>query len=177
MLPETIRQGQQSSSSWGGSAAASCSSSKSPEERRRCSRRVLATGLLSLSVAFLLVWESGSLERLAETPIRDPGRVLLVTAHPDDEVIFFASTISALHASGREVFLLCLTNGKVQSCSELSVNIENLTKKTKGPSFLRCEHYTCMHWTVCAHLSAILPKPPTIWNITRQDPCCRLDHL
>jgi hypothetical protein len=113
MLPETHRQAQQFPSSRGGSLGNLHGSvGKTPEERRRCSRRVLATGLLSLSVAFLLLLESGALELLAETPISNPGRVLVVTAHPDDEVIFFASTISALHSSGLEVFLLCLTNGE-----------------------------------------------------------------
>ena len=50
---------------------------------------------------------------MTDAPISQPGRVLLVTAHPDDEVIFFASSVTALHAAGAEVFLLCLTSGEV----------------------------------------------------------------
>ena len=71
----------------------------------------MIASLLALCVVCLLLLESGSVGRLAESPISNPGRVLLVTAHPDDEVIFFSSTITALHASDVEVFLLCLTNG------------------------------------------------------------------
>jgi len=40
------------------------------------------------------------------------GRVLFVTAHPDDECMFFAPTILALTRSGQyDVFLLCLSSG------------------------------------------------------------------
>lgn len=97
--------------------------------------------LLALCVGSLLVLESGSVGRLAESPISNPGRVLLVTAHPDDEVIFFSSTITALHASGFQVFLLCLTNGTsfapctetVQSlCAGSLVLTSQVTTQHKG---------------------------------------------
>jgi len=40
------------------------------------------------------------------------GRVLFVTAHPDDECMFFAPTILALTRCGQyDVFLLCLSSG------------------------------------------------------------------
>jgi len=40
------------------------------------------------------------------------GRVLFVTAHPDDECMFFAPTILFLTRSGQyDVFLLCLSSG------------------------------------------------------------------
>ena len=78
--------------------------------RNRCSSTSL--GLLTfVAVGLLLVW-SGGVSKLTDSPIAQPGKVLLVTAHPDDEVIFFSSTVTALHASGAEVFLLCLTNGR-----------------------------------------------------------------
>lgn len=38
-------------------------------------------------------------------------RVLLVTAHPDDECMFFSPTLSSLAATGAELWLLCLSTG------------------------------------------------------------------
>jgi hypothetical protein len=38
--------------------------------------------------------------------------VLLLTAHPDDEVMFFAPTIRGLRSSDSEIKVLCLSNGK-----------------------------------------------------------------
>lgn len=38
-------------------------------------------------------------------------RVLIVTAHPDDECMFFGPTIFRLCEQGAEVYLLCLSNG------------------------------------------------------------------
>ncbi|GBF89810.1 hypothetical protein Rsub_02514 [Raphidocelis subcapitata] len=38
-------------------------------------------------------------------------RLLLVTAHPDDEAMFFAPSLAHFAARGREVSLLCLSNG------------------------------------------------------------------
>lgn len=77
--------------------------------RNRC--RTAGLCLLILAAAGIVLLSSGGANWLIDAPIAHPGRVLLVTAHPDDEVIFFASTITALHASGSEVFLLCLTDG------------------------------------------------------------------
>ena len=66
---------------------------------------------LSLLIPFwLLVMPSGGILSF-DSPIPQAGRVLLVTAHPDDETIFFSPTISALRHAGNEVFLLCFTNG------------------------------------------------------------------
>jgi hypothetical protein len=42
-------------------------------------------------------------------------RVLLVTAHPDDEAMFFAPSLAHLAAEGREVSLLCLSNGAARA--------------------------------------------------------------
>jgi N-acetylglucosaminylphosphatidylinositol deacetylase len=41
-----------------------------------------------------------------------PGKALLLTAHPDDEVMFFAPTLMALVAAGWEVSGLCLSTGE-----------------------------------------------------------------
>lgn len=38
-------------------------------------------------------------------------KVLLVTAHPDDESLFFAPTLASLRASDADVYLLCLSTG------------------------------------------------------------------
>ena len=78
-------------------------------KRNRC--RTAGLCLLLVAAAGVVLLSSGGANWLADAPIKQPGKVLLVTAHPDDEVIFFASTITALHASGSEVFLLCLTDG------------------------------------------------------------------
>lgn len=40
-------------------------------------------------------------------------RVLIVIAHPDDECMFFGPTIFRLCEQGAEVYLLCLSNGKI----------------------------------------------------------------
>ena len=78
-------------------------------KRNRC--RTAGLCLLSVAAAGIVLLSSGGANWLTDAPIKQPGRVLVVTAHPDDEVIFFATTITALHASGSEVFLLCLTDG------------------------------------------------------------------
>lgn len=77
--------------------------------RHRCGAAALCS--LSAAAALILLLGSGGMGRLTDSPIANPGRVLLVTAHPDDEVIFFSSTVTALRSSGSEVYLLCLTNG------------------------------------------------------------------
>ena len=50
----------------------------------------------------------------AGTTLRDlTGRILLITAHPDDECMFFAPTVLSLACSVRaELFLLCLSEGR-----------------------------------------------------------------
>jgi hypothetical protein len=47
-----------------------------------------------------------------------PRKVLLLTAHPDDEVMFFAPTVMALVSAGWEVSGLCLSTGK---CGDVAV--------------------------------------------------------
>ncbi len=87
----------------------------SPRPHHKSLRRVIAVAFVAvfalaaipgLTIALLMpAW------RAAERPIENPGRVLLVTAHPDDETVFFGPTISGLHEQGHEVFLLCFTTG------------------------------------------------------------------
>ena len=65
-----------------------------------------AVGLVStLVIAVLMRWTSGKRSLKLEGP------VLLITAHPDDECMFFAPTIISLTQSNVEVFLLCLSEG------------------------------------------------------------------
>ena len=63
---------------------------------------------LSVSVYYVL-------KRVTKRRVRlkvHTGRVLFVTAHPDDECMFFAPTILSLTRSGQyDVFLLCLSSG------------------------------------------------------------------
>ena len=49
-----------------------------------------------------------------------PPRVLLLTAHPDDECFFFAPTILALRRSNLnpEIFSLCLSTGNADGIGE-----------------------------------------------------------
>jgi N-acetylglucosaminylphosphatidylinositol deacetylase len=42
----------------------------------------------------------------------DCASLLLVTAHPDDEAMFFAPTISRLLQQGTSIHILCLSNGE-----------------------------------------------------------------
>lgn len=44
-------------------------------------------------------------------------RALLVTAHPDDECMFFAPAVLTLTQSNAAVYLLCLSSGTSQKCS------------------------------------------------------------
>ena len=108
MLPEAGKVRRSWRDGW---PSALCRSRQPPDSKQQKQRRLALGCLLSLVAATLLLASSGVVGWLVETPMRNPGRVLLVTAHPDDEVIFFASTVTALHSSGLEVFLLCLTNG------------------------------------------------------------------
>lgn len=43
-------------------------------------------------------------------------RVLLVTAHPDDECMFFAPAVLTLTESNAAVYLLCLSSGTSSKC-------------------------------------------------------------
>lgn len=46
-------------------------------------------------------------------------RVLLVTAHPDDEVLFFSPTILALVGMGVQVYALCLSIGNADGLGDI----------------------------------------------------------
>ena len=76
---------------------------------------LLCLAAIALAPYCIVVLFKPAWKALVEHPIKDAGNTLLVTAHPDDETVFFGPTITALHSDGHEVFLLCLTTGKAES--------------------------------------------------------------
>ena len=94
-----------------------------------------ALAAVSLIIPVWLLWyPSGGILSL-DSPIPQAGRVLLVTAHPDDETIFFSPTISALRYAGNEVFLLCFTNGTCRS-----------TRRVLGEAWVRLARPLTLAW-------------------------------
>lgn len=56
--------------------------------------------------------------KTSSTLTSGPGDVLLVTAHPDDECMFFAPTILGLHAANVTVSVLSLSRGNADGLGE-----------------------------------------------------------
>ncbi|KAG5342479.1 N-acetylglucosaminyl-phosphatidylinositol de-N-acetylase [Termitomyces sp. T112] len=54
-----------------------------------------------------------------EAPLQHTGNVLLLTAHPDDECMFFAPTIRALVRAQTPVFSLCLSVGNADGLGSI----------------------------------------------------------
>lgn len=70
----------------------------------------LLTSLLALAVGagLLCAWR-----QMAASGLGRPGsRVLLVTAHPDDEAMFFAPALLSMASAGVQVHVLCLSTGE-----------------------------------------------------------------
>ncbi len=63
-----------------------------------------------LLVCALLAWLRAQCAR--RSTLGSGAGVLLVTAHPDDECMFFAPTILSFRETARPPFLLCLSQGK-----------------------------------------------------------------
>jgi hypothetical protein len=75
------------------------------------SRLLLAISITLLAFVILLQPSTVNLD----TSLSHDGEsktALILTAHPDDEVMFFTPTILALLAAGWEVGALCLSNGQ-----------------------------------------------------------------
>ncbi|EIN08188.1 LmbE-like protein [Punctularia strigosozonata HHB-11173 SS5] len=79
--------------------------------------------LLPIFITFLLqpLWtdRSGLIDASSDTP--HSKRILLLTAHPDDECMFFAPTLLALmrdQGRSREVYSLCLSVGDADGLGE-----------------------------------------------------------
>ena len=83
-----------------------------------------------------------------------PSRVLLVTAHPDDESMFFAPSLGHFVRAGSEVAVLCLSNGV--GAPQLS----HLDRGHRPASAIRCQtsvalitQATPMVWGTCVRRS------------------------
>ncbi|KAF4012412.1 hypothetical protein G4228_004172 [Cervus hanglu yarkandensis] len=86
----------------------------------------VAAPLLCLAATVLVwgvLWVWGSWERVTRPEQAGlPGggsRTLLVTAHPDDEAMFFAPTILGLARLRHQVFLLCFSAGNYYNQGEI----------------------------------------------------------
>lgn len=78
-------------------------------------RTVWPMRCLAVPIAVFLLWAllfaCAALWSSQDNPFQLANRVLLVTAHPDDETIFFSPTISGILASGKVIYLMCLSTG------------------------------------------------------------------
>ena len=70
---------------------------------------VLLIAVVILLILLLLLWKKFG----GYSSLTAEGRVLLITAHPDDECMFFSPTLLALGRQ-QQVYLLCLTDGKMK---------------------------------------------------------------
>ena len=93
---------------------------KTGNENREITIRKRSSGLsrllLAISItllAFVILLQPSTVD--LDTSLSHDGEsktALILTAHPDDEVMFFTPTILALLAAGWEVSGLCLSNGQ-----------------------------------------------------------------
>jgi hypothetical protein len=68
----------------------------------------LLVWLLSAPIAPELPFQRGSESGFSN---KCPGHTLILTAHPDDECMFFAPTVLSLASSGCKISALCLSTG------------------------------------------------------------------
>ncbi|KRX01251.1 putative deacetylase LmbE-like domain [Pseudocohnilembus persalinus] len=67
--------------------------------------------------------------------------ILFVTAHPDDEVMFFQPTIIDLQNQGYKLYLLCLSNGNFDGIGKIrEKELEKVCKKMKLENFFIVNH-------------------------------------
>lgn len=90
----------------------------------QAARLWLPTLLLSLIWVFLSQPVQKDLALLAHTPLFDAGNILLLTAHPDDECMFFAPTLLRLlddtaMEKRPEVHSLCLSVGNADGLGDV----------------------------------------------------------
>lgn len=53
---------------------------------------------------------------------RKATKVLLVTAHPDDEVMFFTPLLTSMSNAGHQVSILCLSDGNFEGLGNIRSN-------------------------------------------------------
>lgn len=77
--------------------------------------------IIPLLLAWLLSSPQSSTSLLSSTQFQDTAtKILLLTAHPDDEVLFFAPTILALtsqksdESTHTQIFAICLSTGNAE---------------------------------------------------------------
>ena len=68
-------------------------------------------GVVNLFILFFIRRIKRSESSLAARAENEKKKVLFVTAHPDDEAMFFIPTITGLRELGYKLHLLCLSNG------------------------------------------------------------------
>ncbi|XP_036691328.1 N-acetylglucosaminyl-phosphatidylinositol de-N-acetylase isoform X3 [Balaenoptera musculus] len=113
---------------------------------------LLCLAAVVLAWGFLWVWDSWERMKSPEQPGL-PGagsRTLLVTAHPDDEAMFFAPTVLGLARLRHQVSLLCFSSGNyynqgeirkkelLQSCDVLGIPPSNVMIIDNRCTILRC---------------------------------------
>jgi len=91
--------------------------------------------ILASCMAFYLIVSQLS-PRSVQKPQQSPARVLFVTSHPDDEVMFFGPTILGLAKTGCQIFLLVMSPGRerghtrkkelYESCRILGIPMSNI---------------------------------------------------
>ena len=84
----------------------------------------LAIALVSILVVSLAIWTGGKRSLKLDGGLG--GRVLLITAHPDDECMFFAPIIITLTQANVEVVLLCLSEGYFHTLPLLTTIVQKL---------------------------------------------------
>ena len=105
--------------------------------------------LLLLLLVVALSWLR--VKTAAGTTLKDlTGRILLITAHPDDECMFFAPTVLSLGSSVRaELFLLCLSEGGY----ELLMNGNLRRNAPFGTASYSSRAFTLMYRTIVTDLT------------------------
>lgn len=69
-----------------------------------------------------MVWLKCPLQNLSSGSADKSRRVLLVIAHPDDEVMFFTPVLLTLLASSVPISVLCLSNGNYEGMGSIRTN-------------------------------------------------------
>ncbi|KAK9799407.1 hypothetical protein WJX73_003888 [Symbiochloris irregularis] len=84
---------------------------------RTLSRLCLIAVAIVVGLSVTAVISQSALQSL-ERPISGSSSILVVTAHPDDETIFFSPTILSLRQKHLEVHLLCFTTGNFRGIGD-----------------------------------------------------------